>query len=176
MTGPAVAAAVKLAKERALVDPSPVRWQISLLLLAAWLGAALLFVASVAPSAFAVLPKRMLAGALVGRVLPVVFVSGIVTAILSLTLSLRSGHPRRVGHRAALLVQITGCVVAFAVVGPAIESYREQLPADLESVPVDDARRVAFGKLHGVSVALLGLAMLGSGTALVLGLWPAKQE
>jgi len=46
--------------------------------LAAWLGAAALFAASVAPAAFAVLPSRSLAGDVVGRVLPVVFWSGML--------------------------------------------------------------------------------------------------
>ena len=48
------------------------------LLLAAWLGAGVLFAAVVAPAAFAVLPSRNLAGALVGRVLPVVLIAGVV--------------------------------------------------------------------------------------------------
>jgi hypothetical protein len=46
------------------------------LLLAAWLGAGMLLAAVVAPAAFAVLPSRTLAGALVGRVLPTVFIAG----------------------------------------------------------------------------------------------------
>ena len=47
-----------------------------------WLGAALLFIAVVAPAAFAVLPSRALAGLVVGRVLPVLFWSGAVIAVI----------------------------------------------------------------------------------------------
>src|SRR4029077_12340066 len=51
-------------------------------LLAVWIGAALLFALVVAPAAFAVLPTRTLAGALVGRVLPVIFYAGVVIGSL----------------------------------------------------------------------------------------------
>ena len=49
---------------------------IAVALMSAWLGAALLTSASLAPAAFAVLPDRTLAGDVVGRVLAVVFVRG----------------------------------------------------------------------------------------------------
>ena len=60
-----------------------------LVLLSAWLGAAVLVATVVAPAAFAVLPTRTLAGALVGRVLPVLFIAGLVVALASLWLDSR---------------------------------------------------------------------------------------
>src|SRR5215213_9270463 len=51
---------------------------LSVVLLSLWLGAAIVVAAVVAPAAFAVLPTRTLAGALVGRVLPSIFWSGAV--------------------------------------------------------------------------------------------------
>ena len=54
-----------------------VRLQAAALLVAAWIGAALITVAVVAPGAFAVLPSRTMAGAMVGRVLPALFIAGI---------------------------------------------------------------------------------------------------
>jgi len=60
------------------------------LLLAVWIGAALLFALIVAPAAFAVLPSRTLAGALVGRVLPVIFYAGVVIGSLIVILDLLS--------------------------------------------------------------------------------------
>ena len=56
---------------------------ISVVALSAWLGAAVLVAAVVAPAAFAVLPTRTLAGALVGRVLPVLFYSGAVVGVVA---------------------------------------------------------------------------------------------
>lgn len=120
-----------------------------------WLGGALLFVAVVAPSAFAVLPTRALAGLLVGRVLPVLFWSGaVVGAILVGT----HGGWRRL----AALVLCGTCLSAQLLVTPRIQRLRAELGPDIEAVPASDARRVAFGRLHGVSVALLGLGMLGA--------------
>src|SRR2546430_1569733 len=60
------------------------------LLLAVWIGAALLFALVVAPAAFAVLPSRTLAGALVGRGLPVIFYGGGVLRPLIVVLDLLS--------------------------------------------------------------------------------------
>src|SRR5579872_4042517 len=94
-------------------------------LTAAWLGAALLLAASVAPAAFAVLPSRTLAGAVVGRVLPVVFISGLLgaAAALVLFLGLQAAGPRLAGLAAAALWAIF-CAAAQFLVGPRIERLR----------------------------------------------------
>ena len=138
------------------------------LLLSAWLGAALLFSSVVAPAAFAALPSRTLAGALVGRVLPVVFVAGIVIAAVSLALDRRGGGRQPRVRRWALVVTVLACAAAQFIVGPRIERVRRQVEVPIEQLPVSDARRVAFGRLHAVSVAWLGIAMLSAGTAILL--------
>src|SRR5690242_20503516 len=86
------------------------------LLLAAWIGAALLFSIVVAPAAFAVLPSRTLAGALVGRVLPVIFYAGVVIGSLVVLLDVvaRTGAWTRT---AAGAVAALSCGVAQLVVG-----------------------------------------------------------
>jgi hypothetical protein len=138
------------------------------LLLAAWLGAGILFAAVVAPAAFAVLPSRTLAGALVGEVLPTVFVAGMVVAILSAVLDRgTAGRASRV-RRAALVVLALSCGVAQFVVGPRIERVRGEIGGPVEQLAPSDPRRVAFGRLHAISVAWLGLAMLSGATAVVL--------
>ena len=64
----------------------------------------MLLAAVVAPAAFAVLPSRTLAGALVGRVLPTVFIAGIVVALVSALLDRpQAGRSHRV-RRAAFVV------------------------------------------------------------------------
>ena len=146
------------------------------LLLAAWLGAATLFSAVVAPAAFAALPSRTLAGALVGRVLPVVFIAGIVVAAISLGLD-RAGRGRMPGvRRAALVVIAIACGAAQFYVGPRIETVRREIDGPIEQLAPSDERRVTFGRLHAVSVAWLGLAMIAAATALVLGSIPAKEH
>jgi hypothetical protein len=82
---------------------------ISVVGLSAWLGAAVLAATVVAPAAFAVLPTRSLAGALVGRVLPVLFYGGAVVgcrrgvARPSRTASARASSPARSWSRPAWL-------------------------------------------------------------------------
>jgi hypothetical protein len=144
------------------------------LLLSAWLGAAALLAAVVAPAAFAVLPSRTLAGALVGRVLPVVFVAGLVVALAGLWLDRPdTGRSLRV-RRAALIVAAVACAAAQFAVGPRIERVRKEIGGPVEQLPTSDPRRVAFGRLHAVSVAWLGLAMVAAATALILVSLPVR--
>ena len=125
-----------------------------------WLGAALLFTAVVAPAAFAVLPSRALAGLMVGRVLPVLFWSG---AGVGLVLAASAGGWRR----AAALVLLASALGAQWGIAPRIERARADIGPELERVAADDPRRVAFGRLHGFSVMLLGLGMLAAGAIAV---------
>lgn len=131
----------------------------------AWLGAALLFAAVVAPAAFAALPSRALAGALVGAVLPAVFYSGIVVGLgLSLAaLAVGRGRIVTLGTVAGFLMAVS-CAAAELVVAPRIERARVAIGGPVESVPPSDPRRVAFGRLHAVSVLWLGVAVVGAAT------------
>lgn len=134
-----------------------------LVVASAWLGAALLFAGVVAPSAFAVLPTRTLAGALVGAVLPSLFLAGITAGVLlaGASLLLRRGRLVTPGTVGGLLMAIS-CAAAQFVVAPRIERARESIGGPIESVPSSDPRRVAFGRLHGASVAWLGVAVVGA--------------
>ena len=135
----------------------------STLLVWFWLGAAVLFVAVVAPSAFAVLPTRAMAGLLVGRILPVLFWSGAIVGALILFRS----HGWR---RAAATVLVLASLGAQLGVAPQIQRARVSLGPDLEAIAAADPRRVAFGRLHGISVALLGVGMLGAAAIAIGGL------
>jgi len=142
------------------------RPMLSIILLAAWVGAAVLVAAVVAPAAFAVLPTRTLAGALVGRVLPVIFWAGIAIgiAVAALTWPL----PGRGARTAAALVMAGACAIAQLLVAPKIHALQERLGVPLASLDPADPRRQAFGRLHGMSVAWMGLAGLAALVALVL--------
>ena len=137
-----------------------------LVVASAWLGAALLFVAVVAPAAFSSLPTRALAGALVGAVLPSLFVAGIVVGIVLAVagFALRRGGIVTAGMVGGLLVAIS-CAAAQLVVAPRIERARASIEGPVESVPASDPRRIAFGRLHGASVAWLGVAVVGAAIA-----------
>lgn len=137
------------------------------IVLAIWIGAALLFALVVAPAAFAVLPTRTLAGALVGRVLPVIFYAGAVagSVVIVLDIAGRSSTWTRTG---AAGVTAIACVVAQLVVGTRIERLRASIGGPLDALAADDPRRLAFGRLHAISVGWLGLAMLAAAVALVV--------
>ncbi|MCU0627845.1 MAG: DUF4149 domain-containing protein [Gemmatimonadaceae bacterium] len=171
--GAVAAAAARRVRERDDRDgrtPAPMRGALAPIVLAIWLGAALLMATTVGQAAFAVLPTRQLAGALVGRILPVVFVSGIVAGVLAHVLSLRAGTRPTWVARLGGLALVGACLVAQAIVAPKIESLRASLPAVIEELPASDPQRQTFGRLHGISVALLGLAMLGATATIVSSL------
>lgn len=141
------------------------------LLVALWLGAAGFFSIVVARAAFAVLPSRTLAGALVGRVLPVLFLAGLVVGATVVALEWPAMRDRW-GRLAAGAAMAAACGVAQFVVAPRIERLRVQIGVPLESLAVDDARRAAFGRLHAVSVGWLGIAIVAAVAALFL-VWRA---
>ena len=134
---------------------------VELALLLVWLGGALLFAAVVAPALFATLPTRTLAGAVVGRVLPAIFYSGILVGLATVVLDwqARGEWIWRGGATGGLLI-LASCAVAQFVISPRIERVRRSIAGPIESLTPDDPRRAAFGKLHAVSVAWLGIAML----------------
>lgn len=139
---------------------------IAIILLAAWLGAALLVAAVVAPAAFSVLPTRTLAGALVGRVLPVVFWSGmligVVTAAAAWTLSARAWPT------GAAIALVAACAAALLVIAPRIERVRRAIGGAVDALDPSDPRRQAFGRLHGLSVLCLGVGGLAALLAIIL--------
>jgi hypothetical protein len=147
--------------DRALASPLA-----ALALLSVWIGAALIVSAVVAPAAFAVLPTRTLAGALVGRVLPVLFWSGVFAGLAStaLTWSLPS---RSLRVAAGLAIAVASAIAQLGIT-PRIERIRVAIGGPIDSLAVDDARRLEFGRLHGLSVAMLGVATLAAVVAAVL--------
>ena len=132
---------------------------VAIVLLAAWLGATLCVTLLVAPAAFTVLPTRTLAGALVGRVLPALFAFGIVLGLGVAVLGWTSGADRawRIGPAVAAAA---ACAIAQLVIAGRIGAIRAAVGGPIDALAMTDPRRVAFGRLHGMSVACLGLAML----------------
>jgi hypothetical protein len=135
-------------------------------LLSAWLGAALLVAAVVAPAAFAVLPSRTLAGALVGRVLPVLFWSGMALGLVVAVLGRMVGAGL-LGTGAAV-VFAAACAAAQLVVAPRIEAIRASIGGAVDALDPSDARRQAFGRLHAMSVLWMGVGGIAALVALVV--------
>jgi hypothetical protein len=136
-------------------------------LLSAWLGAAILVAAVLAPAAFRVLPSRTQAGAIVGAVLPVIFIAGLVLAVVVAILSVKSEGRLRAGIGGAMAAIVIGCAAAQFGVAPRIESVRASISGPVDSLDPSDPRRAQFGRLHGISVMLMGVAMLGAAGGIV---------
>jgi hypothetical protein len=125
---------------------------------ALWLGAAILFAAVVAPALFAVLPSRALAGDVVARVLPAILYSGIALSIFAGAREASRGTRLR-----AIAAFVMGAMCVYAlVVGRQIDRLRETIGGPVDVLSADDPRRIQFGRLHGFSVLLLGVAMLAA--------------
>jgi len=104
-------------------------------------------------------------------VLPVLFLSGAAVGALAAVAARRARRLRgssAVGAPAAL-VMVVGCLVAQLGIAPRIERLRADAGAPIDALPRTDARRVAFGRLHGASVLALGVSMLASAAALAVG-------
>lgn len=155
----------------------PTLWQRALhgarlLLVAVWLGGAVFFSAAVAPSAFAVLPSRELAGALVARTLAILNVGG---AALGLLLLAGAFVGRKGVRLVALLAELlalaamTGAAfVGHFVIASRMAALRAQMGKPIEEVAADDALRVAFNALHGQSVTAMSIAIAAAVVALFL--------
>lgn len=138
---------------------------IRLLMLALWLGAAVFFVA-VAQSAFAVLPEREMAAAVVNRTLTVLNFGGIgVVAILLLTSVIGSAKVSGFWpwvERFLLLLLGAACAVGQFLFGFWLATIRSQIDRPVEQLAQDDPLRIQFMRLHEYSVWVLVVGMVAA--------------
>jgi hypothetical protein len=142
----------------------PMAWwpaPVSAILLAAWIGATLYFSVVVTRAAFAVLPSRTMAGALVGQTLPVLFDTGMLVGAILVGAALLSpaGAARTASLAGGVAIAALTALARFVILAR-IARLRLSMPADIDSLPLGDPARHAFGQLHAMSVGALGLAML----------------
>lgn len=150
---------------------------IQIIILSLWLGASAFLSAVVAPALFSVLPSRTLAGAVVGLTLPVVFYAGMLVGgiVAGLQVVARGAWVWGAREISGLAIMIA-CAVAQFVVAPRIARVRDEIAGPIESLPLDDARRIAFGRLHGISVAWLGVAMIAAAVAVIVAVRAANAQ
>lgn len=138
---------------------------IRLLLLAIWLGAAVFFI-GVAQSAFAVLPQRELAGAVVNRNLTILNFAGIgIAVILLLTSLVATSKISKFWlwiERFLLLFLAAACAVGQFVIGFWLASVRAQIGRPIDEIAIDDPLRVQFNMLHEYSVWVLFAGMIAA--------------
>ena len=135
---------------------------IRLLLLAIWLGAAVFFI-GVAQSAFAVLPERELAGAVVNRNLTILnFGAMAIAGLLIVTSLLGTANLSKFWpwiERLLLVVVAAAGAVGQFVIGFWIASVRAQIGKPIDQVAEDDPLRIQFNTLHEWSVWVLFAGM-----------------
>lgn len=151
---------------------------VRLLLIALWLGGAVFFSAAVAPSAFAALRARNVpyaneaAGSIVTRTLAVLNTGGFVIALALLVTAFL--FRRNVKRRAFLAETVSLALLAAAtgvgqwVIAARMVQLRAAMGRPIDDVPADDPLRLAFGALHGYSVAALAAGIVAAAVALLL--------
>ncbi|MBX3244488.1 MAG: DUF4149 domain-containing protein [Acidobacteria bacterium] len=138
---------------------------IRLLFISLWLGASVFFI-GVAQSAFAVLPERELAGAIVSRTLAILNYSGLIIALLLLALTLIG--QKNVNklwlwiERFALVILAAACAVGQFVIAWWLLLVRQEMNKPLEQVAVDDPLRIQFNALHQYSEWVLLSGMVAA--------------
>lgn len=139
---------------------------IRLLLIGIWLGAAVFFSFAIAPSAFAVLPSRELAGAIVSRSLTIVNIGGLVIGLVLLASSFvaSAGANRFMlwTERFLLLFLTAACAVGQFVIALWLTFVKAQMVKPINEIALDDPLRIQFNNLHEYSVWVLVAAMLAT--------------
>jgi uncharacterized membrane protein len=150
--------------------------------LAIWVGGLITIGSVVAPSAFAVLQpgaalQPSLAATLVGEVLRrfhiVAYASGATLLSTLVLMKVVGPRPRGFGARLVLVGTMLGVTLATGFwVDPEIAAMRARIGAPVGSLAPDDARRVRFGQLHGLSTTLMAVTALAG---LVLCYWETRE-
>jgi hypothetical protein len=132
-----------------------------LLLIALWLGAAMLFSFSLAPSAFGILQSREIAGSVVSANLSVINYAGLIIGVIVLLSSFISAKGM-VGwlERVLLLIFTIACAVGQFVISFQLSQIRSQVGRPIEELSIDEPLRIAFDSLHQYSIWVLGTAMV----------------
>ena len=136
-----------------------------LLSLVAWLGGLIFFSLVVAPTAFAVLPTRHMAGSVVSRSLSTLHWMGLVSGLIFLVASLLysrvttgSAHPLAGRNFLVVMMLVLTCASQFGI-SPRMARLRASV-GEIDNAPLNDPRRVQFDALHVWSTRLEGGVLL----------------
>jgi uncharacterized membrane protein len=142
-----------------------------LLSLIVWLGGLIFFAFVLAPTAFAVLPSRHLAGSVVGRSLGALHWMAIIAGVIFLASSilysrLTKGTPHVFAARHVLICLMLALTLIsqFGII-PRMDTLRASI-GEIDSVPPNNPTRMQFDALHVWStrvesgVFLLGLVVV----------------
>ena len=144
------------------------------LLLSVWLGSMIFFSFAVAPSAFAVLPTREMAGVLVTSTIGKIELLGLIIGPLLILIKALGWRARRSSGASKtlqivlVLVMIAAAALSRFWISPSMVSLRAAMGGHIDDLPATDPLRVQFNDLHQYSVALMGTAMVAGVVVLFL--------
>jgi hypothetical protein len=146
--------------------------------LGTWVGSIIYFVAVVTRDAFAVLPSRDLAGALVGSTLGGLHGLGVIAAVVFVVASVALAKSLRALIEPAALGVILMLLLTLAsqrFVMPRMAELRREM-GSVEATPGSDSRRAEFDRLHGISVDLEGGVLVIGLVVLFLSVKPSRER
>jgi hypothetical protein len=139
------------------------------LLLGLWLGSMAFFSFVLAPSAFAALPTRHLAGLIVGSTLIKLEMIGLVLGSLLLLVQLIKtwalSASSKLNFVFLIMMLLTTAALRFWI-SPSMNILRQAMNGEIDSLPSTDPARIQFNELHQYSVNLMAVTIL-SGLALL---------
>lgn len=153
------------------------------LALVLWLGGMAIAGLVVAPVTFGVLQAwdpstgRVLAGdvfaAVLDRIHLIAYAAGGLMFVVLTVQRLLGPRPRSYGIRVGIIaVMLALTLYTDLIAAPRMETLQSQLNGPIHTLPADDARRVEFDQLHGLSTILI---MLAIGGGLVLLAWETRE-
>jgi Domain of unknown function (DUF4149) len=149
---------------------------VAVILASLWIGAALLLAASVAPAAFATIPSHAVAGAVVGRVLSPLFLSGFIAAVILTAAGARDSVSGRRTAVAAPVVWGLACAVSQFILAPRIHALQVAIGGPVDALAADDGRRLAFGRLHATILGVYMLAIIAAAAIVVSSVSAARSR
>ncbi len=147
---------------------------IEVLLVGLWLGSMMFFSFAVAPSAFAVLPTREMAGVIVTSTIGKIEVLGLVIGplLILMQVALWRSSPSRPTIKtlkaALLLIMIAAAGLSRFWISPVMVSLRARMGGHIDDVSVTDPLRIQFNDLHQYSVGLMSAAIISGLVVLFL--------
>jgi hypothetical protein len=144
------------------------------MLLGVWLGSMMFFSFAVAPSAFAVLPTREMAGVMVTSSISKIEVLGLIIGALLILIQAANWRTRP-SSRGVKTVQIALLILMIASAGlsrfwisPAMVSIRATMGGRIDEMAASEPMRIQFNDLHQYSVGLMSVAMISGLVVLFL--------
>lgn len=142
----------------------PLRF-VSVLALTVWLGGAVAIGLLVAPAAFAVLPApdaASVVGETLRRFYLIVYGAGAVILLALVAMALLGPRPQAFWTRLSVAgLMLAAALVSGLWVDGRIAALRTSIGVPVNALQASDERRIAFGRLHGLSTMLMAATVLG---------------